>query len=712
MNKYEPILYLKSPKLINNIIIDSCDNPIPVNLADIIKNPQYDNKPEKKNKENHKNIDFIEAKNKKKKNKKKIRNKVYVDKNLSDLKEELDINEVKSISFVRNSKNIKNKRNEKEKVIVESNAIVENKNPSNDIFLNDLLTVQELSAKLNISSTDIIKWLFLQGISVTINQLLDISISTLVAEHYSFNVIKDYILSDPVIENKINNQSGQLRAPVITLLGHVDHGKTTLLRSIKKDKFLSEESGDITQDIGAYEVFIDNFNHTDKLIFLDTPGHEAFISMRERGADITDIVVLVVSADDGLKPQTKEAIKNIKSRNLPFIVAINKIDKPEANVEKVKKQLIEFNISDKDIYGNNIIIGLSALNNINIDLLLSTLINLSKNLNLKSDASASAEGTIVEAYLNKRRGPVAQLLVQNGTLHVGDILVAGNCYGKVKAMHNSINKKVDNIKSTALVDILCFTEVPLAGLTFQVVDNEKSARFLTNEYKDCKNQASLLNNRISLDDIKKGGEKRIVRKVNLIIKTNTQGSIDAITRTLTTLPQEKVQLNLLLLGCGEVSLKDIDLAYASNSIILVFNLSIASNILSYSDQKNISVKKFNVIYDLIDYIKQYMLQFVDLDYEKNILGYAEVKNLFTVNKKVIAGCFVKEGKLKKNAYFQIKRLNKNIHQGSIDSLKRVKEDVDAVYSNNDCGIMCLDFSEWEVNDLLECYDMKALEKTL
>jgi len=712
MNKYEPILYLKSPKLINDIIIDSRNNQIKVELTNVIKKPSYETKPEKKNKINHKNIDFIENKNKKNKNKKKTRNKIYIDKNLSDIKEELDLNEIKSMSFLRNSKNVRNKRHDKEKVLLDNNSIVDHENYSNDIYLNDLLTVQELSVKLNISSTDIIKWLFLQGISVTINQLLDLSISTLVAEHYSFNVIKDTIASHAVIKNKINNQSGQLRSPIITLLGHVDHGKTTLLRVIKQDKVFSEEAGDITQGIGAYEVSVDNFNNSNKLIFLDTPGHEAFIGMRQRGADITDIVVLVVSADDGLKPQTVEAIEHIKSRNLPFVVAINKIDKPEADIEKVKKQLMELNISDKDINGTNIIIGLSALNNININLLLSSLIEVSKNLNLRSDPLGPAEGTILEASLNKRKGPVAQLLVQKGTMNLGDILVAGSFYGKVKAMHNSMNQKIDNIQSTSLVDILCFTEVPAAGLTFKVVDDEKSARLLTANYKSLKSQATLLNNRISLDEIKQDGVKSIVRKVNLIIKTNTQGSIDAIMHTLTNLPQEKVQLNLLLVGCGEVSLKDIELAYASNSIILVFNLSISSNILNYTAKKDIFIKNFNVIYDLIDYIKEYMLTFVDLDYEKNILGYAEVKNLFMVNKKVIAGCFVKEGKLKKNSYFQIKRLNQNIYQGSIDSLKRVKEDVEEVYFNNDCGIMCIDYSAWEIKDILECYELKALEKTL
>jgi len=367
MNKYEPIFYLKSPKLIKDIILDSSNNKIKVELTNVINKSSYDTKPEKKNKVNHKNIDFTENKNKKNKNKKKTRNKIYIDKNVSDIKEEFDISEIKSMSFIRNAKN---KKNNKDKISLDNNILVENENYSNEIYLNDLLTVQELSSKLNISSTDIIKWLFLQGVSVTINQLLDLSISTLVAEHYSFNVIKDINYTNAIQKNRNHNKSGQLRAPIITFLGHVDHGKTTLLRAIKKDNLFGKEAGDITQSIGAYEVLVNNSDNLYKLIFLDTPGHEAFISMRERGAE------------------TIEAIQHIQSRSLPFVVAINKIlpfvvainkiDKPEADIEKVKNQLMELNIFDKDINGTNIIIGLSALNNMNINLLLSALIDFTK----------------------------------------------------------------------------------------------------------------------------------------------------------------------------------------------------------------------------------------------------------------------------------------------------------------------------------------------
>ena len=711
MSKYDSVLYLKGPKLLNAIISNSNSGKSTIEFNSMLSQPSYDFVSEKKNKVNYKTVDFIENKKNKNKHKNKIKNKVYIDKNISSITDDLEINDISVSNFVRNSKN---KKSNKDKVSVDNNQFTDNINHDQNIYLNDLLTVQELAVKLHIASTDIIKWLFLQGISVTINQLLDISISTLVAEHYSFNVLIDNNLNNSITKSNNNNQLGQLRAPVITLLGHVDHGKTTLLKAIKQDTLLIQEVGDITQSIKSYEILIDNCGELKKLIFLDTPGHEAFVGMRSRGADITDLVILVVSADDGLKPQTIEAINHIQSRGLSFIVAINKVDKPEANIDRVKKQLLKFNISDYDKHGNNIIIEVSALNGKNINSLLSSIIVLSKAKNLRSDTLANVEGTILEAHLDKQRGPVAQLLIQNGTLHVGDFIVAGNLYGKVKAIHNSLNQKVDLIASTSLADVLCFAEVPSVGLSFKKVNNEKIAKILASKYSNLSTTTpfTLLNNRISLDDINHKGVKSIVKQVNLIIKTNTQGSIDAIMHTLANLPQEKVQINLLLIASGEVSCKDIELAFTSDSIILVFDLNISSSIVQYAERRKIVIHKFNVIYDLIDYVKRHMLAFVDVDYEKQILGYAEVKNLFFVNKGVVAGCSIQDGKLKKNSYFQVNRANMKVYNGLIDSLKRVKEDIDEVFSGDECGILCKEYNLWQVGDILECYELKPLEKTL
>ena len=711
MNKHEYILQLKSPKLMGNIIKDIKNNQPTIELNSIVNVPVYDTKNEKKNKLNYKNIDVIENKKSKNKQKKKSKNKVYVAKNISDFNEELEISHIKSMSFVRNSKSLKNKKVNKEKVSLDIN-IYDNIKQSKNIYLDDLLSVQQLATKLDVPSSDIIKWLFLQGISVTINQSLDISISTLVAEHYLFKVLKRSTSNATIVDQKIEKQYGKLRAPVIILFGHVDHGKTTLLQAIKQDHQLIQEAGKITQTIGCYEIVVDAYTNVNKLIFLDTPGHEAFINMRERGAEISDLAVLVVSADDGLKPQTIEAISYIQGRNLPFIVAINKIDKANADLNKVKKQLLKFNVTDQDVHGNQIIIGVSALTGKNIDLLLSSLISLSKSLQLKSDPSKYAQGTVLEAHLDKQRGPVAQLLIQNGTLYKGNIIVSGNMYGKVKAIHDSVNRKVKQLESTALAEVLCFTEVPDVGLSFKVVDDEKTAKALAAKGSYTNTSISLLNHRISLEDTSKKSIKCIIKQVNFIIKTNSKGSIQPIIYALSQIPQEKVQINLLFVSSGEVSFKDIDLSSTSNSIVLAFDLNISANVIRYAEKMAVRVKSFKIIYDLIDYVKQHMLEFVDIDYEKEVLGYAEVKNTFGINKGVVAGCFIQSGKLKKNAYFQIKRKNQNIYTGLLDSLKKVKEDVDELLAGNECGVLCKEYHLWEFEDILECYELKPLEKTL
>ena len=711
MNKHEFILYLKSPKLVSDIVQDINLKQSAVRLDSVVDQPIYSAKSEKKGKLNYKSIDLIENKKTKSKQKKKLRNKLYINKNISNINEELDINDLNGLTFTRNSKNLKGKKLSRTKNSSDSD-IHNDASDTKDVYLEDLLTVQQLAIKLHISTTEIIKWLFLQGVSVTINQSLDISISTLVAQYYSFNVLKQNPNSNVIINQRTEKQEGELRAPVITLFGHVDHGKTTVLKAIRQDHRLIREAGSITQSIVCYEVLIDTYANVNKLIFLDTPGHEAFINMRERGAEISDIAVLVVSADDGLKPQTIEAINYIQSKKIPFVVAINKVDKLDADTNKVKKQLLEFNVSDYDVCGNQIIIPVSALTRENIDFLLSSLINLSKSLQLKSDKLKHAEGTILDAHLDKRRGPVAQLLVQSGTLYTGDIIVSGNLYGKVKAIHNGLNEKVKCLESTALAYVLCFAEVPEVGLSFEVVNDEKSAKIMVSKNNHINTYMSLLNNRISLEDIGQKAVKCIIKQVNFIVKTNSQGSIGAIVHTLSKLPQEKVQINLLFVSSGEVSFKDVSLSSTSNSIILTFDLNTPTNILRFAEKMGVTIKQFSVIYDLIDYVKQHMLKFVDVDYEKKILGYAQVKNIFGINQGVVAGCLIQNGKLKRNAYFQIKRKNKNIYIGLLDSLKKIKEDVDELFAGNECGVLCKEYHSWEIEDILECYELKPLEKTL
>lgn len=713
MNKYESILHLKRPKLLTDIIADSVNTDTVSNFVDDLERSPYQNaKSVKKHKVDQKSIGFIDDQKSKIKQRKKVKNKIYISRNIADINDELEINDLNSATFSKASKGVKPKKNMQDKVFLGEEQLIEVADTFNSIDLSGLLTVQELAFKLDVPSADIIKWLFLKGISVTINQLLDISISSLVAEHYSFSVSKQDSKSTTISDHRSKSLSGRLRAPVIAVLGHVDHGKTTLLKAVRKDNSPIKEAGNITQAIGSYEISVKTPQGPSKLIFLDTPGHEAFVDMRKRGAEITDLVLLVIAADDGLKPQTIEAISYIQSKNLPLVVAINKIDKPEANIHRVKQQLSDFNIFDDESQSYSRIVGVSALTGQNINLLLSALLDLSKTQNLKSDPSHYAEGTIIEAHLDKQKGPVAQLLIQNGTLYKGDIVVAGQFYGKVKAIYNSENERVSFVESSALADILCFSNVPDVGILFKVVSNEKDAKILSSNCKQLSASSTVLDNRISLEDINQKGVKRIIKQVNLVIKTDTRGSIDAIIHALSGFPQDKVQINLLLVAAGEISFKDVQLAFTTSSIILAFKLNVSSNILHYAEKVNVCLRQFNVIYDLIDYVKSYMLQFVDLDYEKRILGCAEVRNLFFVSKRVIAGCFVQDGQLKKNSYFQLRRKDNNIYVGSIDSLKRLKEDIEYIDADNECGVMCKDYNLWQVGDLLECYDLQPLEKKL
>lgn len=713
MNKYDAILHLKRPKLLNNGIVNLSDiDPVLSFSDDTVDQLSYQGaKSVKKSKVEHtKSLDFSDDKKNKLRQNKRLSNKIYVSKNIADINDELDISDLSSAPFLKNSKSLKGKKSLKNKIALDRKLLPEDGNTFNSIYLADLLTVQNLAEKLHVPTADIIKWLFLQGISVTVNQLLDLSISTLVAKHYSFTVLSEGPQSDNVSISCSKIESGCLRAPVVTLLGHVDHGKTTLLKAIQKANSPVKEAGNITQAIGSYEIFIDHPEEVNKLIFLDTPGHEAFVDMRRRGVDITDLVVLVVAANDGLQPQTIEAINHIRKRSLPFIIAINKIDKPEANINEVKRQLLESDII-RDLEDASVV-PISALTGQNVDKLLSALLNLSKKQNLRSDASRTAQGTIIEAYLDKRKGPVAQLLVQNGTLYTGDIIIAGQFYGKTKAIYNSLGKKVDFIESAALADVLCFSKVPGIGLSFEVVANEKTAKILSSNYRQLNTPFTMLHNRISLEDIGQPIVKRIIKQVNFIIKTDVQGSIDAIVHALSIIPQDKVQINLLLVAVGEISCKDIQLAVTTDSKILAFNLNISSSICHHAEKMGVSLEKFNVIYDLTDNVKSYMLEFVDLDYEKKILGHAEVKDLFFVNKYVVAGCFVYNGQLRKRAYFQLKRKGDHVYVGLLDSLKRLKEDVDFVNTESECGIMCKDYNLWQIGDVLECYDLHPLKKTL
>lgn len=723
---HESILCLQNPKILYNPIdehtsIIGMTEKVQPSLSNAA-NGLYITKNEKKNKLNSRVADGSENKKNKPKQKKKVRRKI-------DLDEHLEINDSKPVSLVKLPKNIRHRKDVKNKLLkdIKSYNSADNDDMelkaitsisdlgSREVFFDKLLTVEELSVQLNIHSSEIIKWLFLQGVSVTINQCLDVSVLNLVARHYGFTVTdkSNYNSQNALdsVDYELKDNVGELRAPIVTIFGHIDHGKTTLLHSIRKTDVISSEAGNITQSIGAYEVCISENNKINKLIFLDTPGHEDFVGMRTRGAQITDLAILVVAADDGLKQQTIEAINHIKTHRLPFVVAVNKIDKLEANITKVKKQLSEFDIIGEDWGGTVPIVEISAINGKNIDLLLSALLVLFEIQELRTDPLCDAEGTILESHLDRQKGPIASVLVQSGTLSIGNIIVAGNVYGKVKTIVNSCGSKVKFIKPTSVAELWGFSDIPNIGATFKVVANEKKAKSFIAQYKKLNDSRELLNSRVSLDVVNANSKKR-VKQVNIILKTDTQGSIEAIMYSLAKVPQEKVQINILSVGVGEISRKDIELATMASASILVFNLNMSSTIRTTIERSNVIFKIFDVIYDLVDYLKEYMLNFVDTEYQRQALGQAEVKTVFPINRGIAAGCFVLEGKLKKNAYITVTRGTIVVFDGILNSLKRLKDDVEEVTAQYECGIVCQEYHAWQKGDKIESYCLEPLEKKL
>nr|AYR06474.1 translation initiation factor 2 [Rhodogorgon sp.] len=729
VDKYKSILHLQSPKVLSGRI--NQNERVYVTNAELaenirsdltIANDLYMPKGEKRNKLSSKIIDSLESKKYKAKQKKKARKKI-------DLDEDLEINDSQSLSLIKLPKNIRHKKDSKSKLgkNMKSDNLMVNENieskrsstisnsVSKEICFDRLLTVEELATQLYIPSTEIIKWLFLQGVSVTINQLLDISVLILVARHYGFVVIDKDENSQRTFHNvnsQLQDAVGELRSPVITIFGHVDHGKTTLLHAMRKTDTIVSEAGNITQAIGAHEVYVNDNCKTNKLIFLDTPGHEDFVDMRARGAQITDLAILVVAADDGLKRQTIEAINYIKAYEIPFVVAINKIDKLEANVVEVKKQLTHFDIIGEDLGGAVPIVEVSAINGKNVDLLLSTLLVLFQIQELKADPLRDAEGIILESHLDKKKGPIASVLIRNGTLAIGNIIVAGSVYGKVKAIVNNYGSRVMFVKPTSVVDIWGFSSVPDVGISFKVVANEKMAKSLITQCKDFNSSRKLLNYRISLDAINDDNNKKIVKQVNIILKTDVQGSIEALVHSFSKIPQEKVQINVLSASSGEISGKDIELANMTQASILTFKLNVLPSVRAVIKRNNIVLKTFNVIYDLVSYLKDYMLTFVDVQYRKETLGKAEVKTVFAVNKGMAAGCFVLEGKLKKSAYITVSRNQVVVFDGILTSLKRLKDDVEEVSTQYECGILCEEYHAWQKGDSIESYYLEPIEKAL
>jgi translation initiation factor IF-2 len=578
------------------------------------------------------------------------------------------------------------------------------------------LTVQELADALVIADTEIVKILFMKGMAVSITQNLDIPTITLVAKELEVEV---EIVEREAEARKVTEMIDVAdldhlirRPPVVTIMGHVDHGKTTLLDSIRKTKVASGEAGGITQHIGAYHVDIVHEGKPQQIVFLDTPGHEAFTAMRARGARVTDIAVLVVAADDGVRPQTIEAISHAKAANVPIVVAINKIDKEGAQPERVKQELTNYGLTAEDWGGETIMVPVSAIKGENLDTLLEMIMLVSEVAELSANPDRVAKGTVIEAHLDKAKGAVATLLIQNGTLHVGDMLVAGSAFGKVRAMVNDRGKRVDIASPSFAVEVLGLSDVPAAGDDFEVYENEKEARSIASDRADKQRQSRLLQGRVTLTTLSAQAQEGELKELNLILKGDVQGSVEAIIGSLRQIPQNEVQIRMLLATAGEITETDIDLAAASNAVIIGFNTTYASGARQAADEAGVDVREYNIIYKLLEDIQGALEGLLEPELVEEPLGQTEVRAVFPVGRGAVAGCYVQSGKLVRNCKVRVRRHNKVVYEGVLDSLKRMKEDAREVNAGYECGIGIDKFHDWVENDIIESYQLVTKRRTL
>jgi translation initiation factor IF-2 len=588
------------------------------------------------------------------------------------------------------------------------------------IILVDNLTVRELADRLNTPETDIIKSLFFKGIAVNITQTLEIDTARVVAEELGVIVETPEEKSAATKETEMLDaddlENLQPRPPVVTIMGHVDHGKTTLLDSIRKSAVASGEAGGITQHIGAYHVDVEHNGDKQQIVFLDTPGHEAFTAMRARGTRVTDIAVLVVAADDGVQPQTKEAISHAKAAGVPLLVAINKVDKPESNPDRIKQELTEQGLVAEDWGGDTTMVPVSALKGDNLDELLEMILLVAEVEELSANPDRPAKGTVIEANLDRNRGPVATLLVQNGTLRVGDSIVAGSILGKVRAMIDDTGAKVEAATPSFAVEILGLNGVPEAGDEFDVYANEKEARTIAEEravkQRDSRLLQSMSSRRISLSTISAQAQEGELKELNLIIKADVQGSAEAIVGSLQQLPQNEVQIRILLASPGEVTETDVDLAAASGAVIIGFNTTLASGARQAADREGVDIRQYNIIYKLLDEIEGAMEGLLDPEEVEEHLGEVEVRAVFPVGRGAVAGCYVKSGKIVRNCKIRVRRGNKTVYEGELNSLKRMKEDVKEVNTGFECGVGASKFSDWQEGDIIEAYELVFKRRTL
>ncbi len=579
------------------------------------------------------------------------------------------------------------------------------------IKIEEAITVGDLAKQMGIKANEVIKKLLLLGLPVTVNQAIDFDTASLVASEFGFEVEKKGFEEEEILQVEEDKPEDlQPRPPVVTVMGHVDHGKTSLLDAIRHTNVTAREAGGITQHIGAYHVKLDN----GEIVFLDTPGHEAFTAMRARGANVTDIVVLVVAADDGVMQQTVEAINHAKAANVPIIVAINKIDKPDANPERVKRELAEYGLIPEEWGGDTVMVEVSAKKNIGIDDLLEMILLQAELMELKANPNKPARGRVIEAKLEKGRGPVATVLIQSGTLHVGDSYVCGMHYGRVRSLFDDKGNRIKKAGPSMPVEVIGLSGVPQAGDDFAVVADEKRARMVA-EHRQRKQREKELSKatKVTLEKLYEQIREGELKELNIVLKTDVQGSLEALSDAIGRLKHPEIKINIIHAATGSINETDIMLASASNAIVIGFNVRPDSKVEDLANKEHVDVRFYNVIYQVINDIKDAMAGLLEPEYREKVLGRAEVRQTFHISKVgTVAGCYVLDGVVQRNANVRVLRDQVVVYDGKIASLKRFKDDVKEVKAGFECGILVENFNDVKVGDVLETYIMEEIKPTI
>ena len=623
------------------------------------------------------------------------------------------LEKLQGTSKSKGAKHRKDKRDQRKQKT--EDEIEQKEKESKKIQITEFITVGEIASLMDITSNEIISACMSLGIMVTMNQRLDAETLTIVADEFDYEL--EFVKSD--LEEKIDEDeeekedegSLEKRPPIITVMGHVDHGKTSLLDFVRESDIAKDESGGITQHIGAYSVEVKG---SQKITFLDTPGHEAFTAMRARGAQITDIVIIIIAADDDIMPQTKEAISHAQAAGVPMIFAINKIDKENANPDKVKESLSAMNLLVEDWGGKIQSQDISATTGKGVDLLLEKVLLESDIMDLKANPSKRATGTVLEAYLDKGRGYVSTILVQNGSLSVGDYLLAGKNSGKVKAMFDESGETLQVASPSTPVSVLGLDGAPQAGDPFKVIEDEKEAKQIAAKRTQLvREQTVRTQKHITLDEIGRRIAIGDFKEMNVIIKGDVDGSVEALTDSFQSLSTEEIQVNIIFKGVGAITDSDVLLASASDAIIIGFNVRPTDSARKISEKEQVDIRSYSIIYDAINDLKDAMEGLLSPDMQEEIIGSAEVRDIFKISKLgTIAGCMVTSGKITRNSGIRLTREDNLIFEGKLSSLKRFKDDAKEVAKGYDCGLQLIDFNDVQVGDLIESYQEIAVRKKL